>query len=147
MLYIKFLILNFEKFKDFLKIYQEIISIKSQQKEIDLDRWQDLIPEYSKSHFNLMDYFDEGYDKNKWSFESIMSYLLYRFDVDYYDCRETETGGIIEYKAISFPYGESNGLILFLNSFECKAFAIEGGFGEYTIKWTDDEYDVITNNI
>lgn len=65
MLFIEFDILDDKKFEDLLKIYPIISKIHFNQKPEPIEFWLDLIPDYSKANFNLVEYEDPNYEEKK----------------------------------------------------------------------------------
>lgn len=139
MLFIEFDILDDKKFEELLKIYPIISKIHFNQKPEPIEFWLDLIPGYSKANFNLVEYEDPNYEREKINFEMMMDYLQINLEVEYKELKEIETGkGKLDFLPLSFPYGGMDNLIIFLKTFDCKATKIDSGFGIKKVIWIAD---------
>lgn len=144
--YIEFIITDEAKFKDMKYVYELIADAKNSGLTKPEEFWLTVFPEYSLKHF----YFLGGDVKPKfetaskdiynWRFSAIINLLQIEFDVELLECKRCENIGRIEFSAYGYPYGGITGLIMFLKSFDIKAFETDEGGGLYSVHWISDSH-------
>ena len=137
MLYIKFDILDHQKFTDFTELYKKFSAISLSGKPKPTAFWLALVPDYVKTKLNVVDYGESGYDEMKLDFDMTMDYLQINLEVDYGKCEKLDQGkGVLEFAPFAYPYGGIDRLIKFLSFFDCPATLVNSGFGDYLVTWT-----------
>lgn len=142
--HIEFEITDDSKFDDLKKIYALIAEAKLADEIKPHEHWLTIFPEYSVKHF----YFRSNRLKpafgtaektdNTWPFEGIIDHLIEDMDVEYLECTRDGNKGRIVFDAWGYPYGGVGGLIVFLNSFGCKATVADEGGYLFKIKWESE---------
>lgn len=85
MLFIKFIILEEDKFQDFMKVYDIIREVQtdSYSECQPIAFWEKVIPEYSKANFS-----HQAKPSGKFPFVEMMKYLHHTLEVDYLSCEK-----------------------------------------------------------
>ena len=171
MLYIKFNILNKEKFSAFKKVYNHMCDVrrpnyKEKEREIDwetateeeIDNFMDpdwpkvelfktLFPDYTNQILNNYFSFDSTnvilIDEDK---ASLINYLEYGFEVDLDNLNEFQNNeGIIKISTGNYPFGGLDRFLMTLKSFSLIPFECFNGFNVFQFDWISEiEYDAIT---
>lgn len=137
MLYIKFQIKDPIKFQAFQKVYELLFEIKPKEESRPPEQWNQLFPDHVKEH--LAAYYNDDLATpvmQRWSFQDMVNYLEFGLEVDFEYLTTEGCLGEIGYKALAFPYGGLDRLLIFLKSFDCIPIESYTGFSVVRIAWT-----------
>ncbi|WP_237274946.1 hypothetical protein [Tenacibaculum ovolyticum] len=140
--YIEFELIDNEKFKDLLKVYNIIANLKSKQENESDNFWLNTFPNYSLKYYSFTnkdlkpEFETAEFNDENWHFFSMTTHLVEDIEIELLECVDMENGkGRLNFNAYSYPYGGTDGLTTFLNSFGFKATEIDDGGDIYTAKW------------
>jgi hypothetical protein len=142
--YIEFEIKDYEKF-NFLKQTFELFKTAKINGEPQSDQfWINMFPKYVLEKFYFLetdikpDFETSKNGEYNWHFYSLIELLETNYEIEYVSCVEIEKNkGKIEYNPYSYPYGGIDGLVTFINSFECKPLIIDDGTSLYEIDFLE----------
>jgi|GEM_PF-637353 len=136
--YIEFDFTNEGNFKDLKNTFEILKDSKNNSIRRDDRFWLETFPKYSVEKFTFLDLdlkpsFKTAEETElSWHFYSLIELLSINYEIEYIDLKETSHNkGILLYDAYSYPYGGINGLIVFLESFDCKPKMYDDGTGIY----------------
>ncbi|MCL9804788.1 hypothetical protein NAT51_04605 [Flavobacterium amniphilum] len=139
--YIEFEVGDEEKFNDMKRVYEVIAEAKNTGKPRPDEFWPDVFPDYALNCFYIRS--KRFADRNEiterndliWHFEGIINHLQEDMDVKYLECSKTGNKGRIRFLTGSSNYGGFTGLVMFLNSFDCKTLKVDEGTELYKVYW------------
>jgi len=152
--YIEFTIRDKNKFDDFIKLYKLISEAKNSDDYKSDEFWFNKFPNHAlkQYHFSKTD-LKPKFETAKlvggtWHFYTMIDYLLESLDVELGNCRaKDDKKGKLNFCAKNYPYGGITGLIMLLNSFDCKATNIDEGGGIYNVIWkSETEFELKSIN-
>lgn len=113
---------------------------------LELERYQNTIPEYATSFFKK--YLKIDNDKlgqlGTQKVLSIFNYLEFGFEVDFNHLEINATNGIIEFSTGNFPFGGLERFFITLKAFNMIPTECFDGFSVNEIQWESDfEYDFV----
>lgn len=136
--YIEFDFTNEGNFKDLKDTFEVIKDSKNNSIRRDDKFWIETFPKYSVEKFTFLDsdlkpnFKTAEETELNWHFYSLIELLSINYEIEYIDLKETSHNkGILLYDAYSYPYGGINGLIVFLESFDCNPKIYDDGTGVY----------------
>jgi len=136
--YIEFDFTNEGNFKDLKDTFEVIKDSKNNSIQRDDAFWLETFPKYSLEKFTFLDsdlkpnFKTAEETELNWHFYSLIELLSINYEIEYIDLKETNHNkGILLYDAYSYPYGGINGLIAFLESFNCNPKIYDDGTGVY----------------
>ncbi|PIF31231.1 hypothetical protein CLU81_1716 [Flavobacterium sp. 9] len=136
--YIEFDFTNEGNFKDLKDTFEVIKDSKNNSIKRDDRFWLETFPKYSLEKFTFLDsdlkpnFKTAEETELSWHFYSLIELLSINYEIEYIDLKETSHNkGILLYDAYSYPYGGINGLIVFLESFNCNPKIYDDGTGVY----------------
>lgn len=136
--YIEFDFTNEGNFKDLKDTFEILRDSKNNSIRRDDRFWLETFPKYSVEKFTFLDLdlkpsFKTAEETElSWHFYSLIELLSINYEIEYIDLKETSHNkGILLYDAYSYPYGGINGLIVFLESFNCNPKIYDDGTGIY----------------
>lgn len=152
--YIEFEWKEEHKFKDMKNVYELISLSKNTGQPKSEHYWLEKFPDYAIKHYYFLDrdekpeFLTARREKNVWRFSAMINLLQTDLDVELKECKRMGTKGRIEYSACGYPYGGITGLVMFLNSFDCKSTEIDEGGGIYKVKWiSENDFELIEQSI
>ncbi|SHM14467.1 hypothetical protein [Flavobacterium chilense] len=136
--YIEFDFTNEGNFKDLKDTFEVLKDSKNNSIRRDDKFWFETFPKYSLEKFTFLDsdlkpnFKTAEETELSWHFYSLIELLSINYEIEYIDLKETSHNkGILLYDAYSYPYGGINGLIVFLESFNCNPKIYDDGIGVY----------------
>lgn len=136
--YIEFDFTNEGNFKDLKDTFEVVKDSKNNSIKRDDRFWLETFPKYSLEKFTFLDsdlkpnFKTAEETELNWHFYSLIELLSINYEIEYIDLKETSHNkGILLYDAYSYPYGGINGLIAFLESFDCNPKIYDDGTGVY----------------
>lgn len=136
--YIEFDFTNEGNFEDLKCTFEIIKDSKNNSIKRDDQFWLETFPKYSLEKFTFLDLdlkpnFKTAEETElSWHFYSLIELLSINYEIEYIDLKETSHNkGILLYNAYSYPYGGIDGLIVFLESFNCNPKLYDDGTGIY----------------
>lgn len=140
--FIEFEIKSAEKFYALKHIFELIKDAKNRQEPKGDKFWVDFFPKYALEKFFFLDtdaqpsYQTAAKGEFVWHFYSLIELLEINYEIEYVSCFQTEKNkGKITYDPYSYPYGGIDGLVVFVNSFDCKPIMIDDGTSLYEIEF------------
>ena len=128
-----------KQFEDLKKVFEAIKNAKNNSIIQEDAFWLDQFPKYALEKFSflksdLRPNFETAKEtKSSWHFYSLIELLSVYYEVEYIDVEKTSsTTAILTYDPYSYPYGGINGLIVFIESFNCVPKQYDDGTGVYT---------------
>ncbi len=125
----------------------QVISAFSEEEDLEIKRYKDLIPSYANSFFEK--YFQVDNAKlgplGILEVSSMLNYLEYGFEVDMDRLeRLDEQTGMVEFSTGNYPYGGMERFLIALKAFELIPTECYNGFTVYQFDWTSDfEHEAI----
>ena len=124
--YIEFNIDKIENFEDLKRVFNLFKEAKELEKPRGDKFWLKNFPNYSleKFYFNendiKPDFKTAKLSKNVWHFYSLVELMEVNYEIEYIDCLLINRNqGKLVFKAYSYPYGGTDGLLTFIKSFNC----------------------------
>lgn len=142
--YIEFDFTNERNFKDLKETFEVIKDSKNNSIERDDTFWLETFPKYSLEKFTFLDSdlrpnFDTAKEtKLSWHFYSLIEVLSINYEIEYIELKAaSHNKGILLFDPYSYPYGGIDGLIAFLESFNCKPKLYDDGSGVYNYPYEE----------
>jgi hypothetical protein len=136
--YIEFDFTNEKNFEDLKCIFEIIKDSKNNSIEREDTFWIKVFPKYALERFTFLESdlkpnFETAKNTDStWHFYSLIELLYINYEIEYIDLKKTtENKGMVIYDAYSYPYGGIEGLIIFLESFNCIPKIYDDGTGIY----------------
>jgi hypothetical protein len=136
--YIEFEFTNEKNFEDLKHTFEVIKDSKNNSTEREDKFWMKTFPKYALEKFTFL---DSDFKPNfktvtntefNWHFYSLIELLHIDYEIEYIDLKKTsDNKGILIYDAYSYPYGGIDGLITFVESFNCSPKVYDDGTGTY----------------
>lgn len=137
--YIEFHFTDEKNFEDLKHTFEIIKDTKNNSIKRDDAFWIKEFPEYALEKFTFLDsdlkpsFHTNNNTQSKWHFYSLIELLSINYEIEYIDLKKTSNNqGILIYDAYSYPYGGADGLINFIESFNCNVKIYDDGTGIYT---------------
>lgn len=141
---IEFQILNSWKYEDMRNVWVSLAEAKNTGRPQSNEYWLNRFPDYSLKQFYFSDtdmkpnFETKELGPDIWHFYSLVNLIQVDLDVELLECKRISDYGTIEYSAFGYPYGGITGLIMFLNSFDCKASrVVEAGIA-HLVNWISE---------
>jgi len=167
MLYIQFKISDSEKFNDFQKLYQHLVTVRTPGFNFDVDmeaidwttitpeeeellfdeelqqekRYRDLLPAYAQTFIDRYLQFDTERLGPIGAEEviSIMNYLEYDFEVEMDQLeKQNENLGLVQFSTGNYPFGGMERFLMVLRAFDLIPTECYDGFTIYECDWTSE---------
>ncbi|PLX08398.1 MAG: hypothetical protein C0598_12235 [Marinilabiliales bacterium] len=165
MLYIKFKILNPEKFTDFQTVYQHMLKVRTpgfdfkvnldevdwanitdEEEELLFDedlqlkkRYNELFPDYANAFLERYFGGDNVDSSDNIEVFSILNYLEYGFEVDMNNLEQLDNhSGLVEFSTGNFPYGGMERFLMVLKAYDLVAVECFNGFTVYEFEWISE---------
>nr|WP_294779975.1 hypothetical protein [uncultured Flavobacterium sp.] len=147
--YVEFEFSDLNQFENLKSTFEAIKNSKNNS-DLKEDRfWLDLFPKYSLEKFTFLesdikpDFQTAKASESTWHFYSLIELLSINLEVEYIDLKIiSSTNAILKYDPYSYPYGSINGLIAFIESFNCRPKEYDDGTGVYSYS----KNEIKTNN-
>jgi hypothetical protein len=137
--YIEFEFSDSKKFEELKHAFEAIKNSKNNSITKKDGFWLDQFPKYALEKFSFLasdvkpNFETAKETTTTWHFYSLIELLCIQYEVEYIDLEKTSnTTAILTYDAYSYPYGGINGLIFFIESFNCIPKQYDDGTGVYT---------------
>lgn len=142
--YIEFDFTNEKNFEDLKRIFEIIKNSKNNSIEREETFWIKVFPKYVLEKFTFLesdlkpDFKTAKNTDSTWHFYSLIELLYINYEIEYIDLKKTtENKGTLIYDTYSYPYGGIEGLITFLESFNCIPKIYDDGTGIYNYPTVD----------
>lgn len=136
--YIEFHFTEEKNFEDLKHTFEIIKDSKNNSIKRNDAFWIKAFPEYALEKFTFLDsdlkpsFHANDNTESKWHFYSLIELLSINYEIEYIDLKKTSNNqGILIYDAYSYPYGGADGLINFIESFNCNVKIYDDGTGIY----------------
>lgn len=136
--YIEFDFINAKNFEDLKQTFEIIKNSKNNSLKRDDYFWLEKFPNYVIEKFSFLNSdlkpnFETAKNtESTWHFYSLIELLHINYEIEYIDLKKTaENKAVLIYDAYSYPYGGIEGLIIFLESFNCIPKMYDDGTGIY----------------